>query len=194
MSVRQVLSRSFRMRIVPSLIPCKTRPGWSVAGLAAAMLLSLTPLPGMAGSSGSVQAPGGPVALTVHKSPTCGCCGDWMEHMEAAGFATQGNHPENLAALKARYGVSPELQSCHTAVTPEGHVFEGHVPARFVEMFLASPPANARGLAVPAMPVGSPGMEVGERFMPYQVLLLMRDGSTRVFAEVRRAEDQYAPL
>ncbi|MGB1058644.1 MAG: DUF411 domain-containing protein, partial [Ketobacter sp.] len=77
------------------------------------------------------------------------------------------------------------------AVSKQGFVFEGHIPARYIQQFLANPPEGAFGLAVPAMPVGSPGMEVNERFMPYQVLLLKKDGSTEVFAAVENAAQQY---
>jgi len=79
---------------------------------------------------------------------------------------------------------APRYQSCHTAVSSHGYVFEGHVPARHIKAFLANPPADAIGLAVPGMPLGSPGMEVGSRFDPYEVLLLKKDGSSEVFARV----------
>lgn len=122
--------------------------------------------------------------MDVYKSPTCGCCEKWVEHAEQRGFSLTTHHPADLNQLKAEQGIKPEYQSCHTAVSAQGYVFEGHIPARYIHEFLAAPPADARGLAVPAMPVGSPGMEVDERFSPYQVLLLKRDGSAEVYAEV----------
>ena len=76
-------------------------------------------------------------------------------------------------------------------MSAEGYVFEGHIPARYIRDFLANPPADARGLAVPAMPVGSPGMEVEDRFMPYEVLLLKADGGVEVFARVQTPAQQY---
>lgn len=131
------------------------------------------------------------IALDVYKSPTCGCCGKWVEHAEQRGFSLSAHHPEDLNQLKTDKGIAPALQSCHTAVSEQGFVFEGHIPARYIHDFLAKPPAGARGLAVPAMPLGSPGMEVDTRFMPYEVLLLKEDGSTEVFARVTSPAQQY---
>ncbi|WP_369802079.1 DUF411 domain-containing protein [Microbulbifer sp. Q7] len=83
------------------------------------------------------------------------------------------------------------MQSCHTSVSADGYVFEGHIPAKLIRQFLRNPPAGARGLAVPAMPLGSPGMEVGDRFTPYKVLQLNRDGSTSVYANIDHFEQQH---
>jgi hypothetical protein len=129
--------------------------------------------------------------MEVYKSPTCGCCSVWVDHMSAAGFNMNAHDLDNLQPVKQSHGISRETQSCHTAVSKEGFVFEGHVPAKFVKRFLAEKPNDARGLAVPAMPVGTPGMEMGDKFMPYQVLLLKTDGSTEVYAQVSQAEQQY---
>jgi hypothetical protein len=79
-------------------------------------------------------------------------------------------------------------------VSSQGYAFEGHIPARYIHQFLANPPADGIGLTVPAMPVGSPGMEVGDKFMPYRVLLMKKDGSTEVFASVESAAQQVQPL
>ena len=128
--------------------------------------------------------------LTVLKSPTCGCCVKWMEHLHDNGFSTAVEEPENLEQQKAQLGIGPRYRSCHTAVSAQGFVFEGHVPSKFIHAFLAAPPEGSIGLSVPGMPVGSPGMEVGERFMPYQILLLQTDGSTEIFAEINSALDQ----
>lgn len=129
--------------------------------------------------------------LSVYKSPTCGCCGDWISHIEASGFNTAVYHPTDLNQIKADRGISQVHQSCHTAISKEGYVFEGHIPAKYMKQFLDKPPSDALGLAVPAMPVGSPGMEMGDRFSPYQVLLLKKDGSNEVFARVDVQEAQY---
>jgi hypothetical protein len=129
--------------------------------------------------------------LTVYKSPNCGCCKKWIEHVETHGFSASAEHPADLNVIKERYKIAGRERSCHTAVSSQGYVFEGHVPARFMRQFLASPPAETIGLSVPAMPVGSPGMEVGERFRPYQIMLLKKDGSSEVYASVERAEQQY---
>lgn len=129
--------------------------------------------------------------FTVFKSPTCGCCEAWITHLEAAGFSSAIVHPEDMDLIKREQGIGHAFQSCHTAVSAEGYVFEGHVPAKFIRQFLQDPPANARGLAVPGMPLGSPGMEMGERFSPYKIVLLNNDGSSAVYAELNRAEDQF---
>ena len=129
--------------------------------------------------------------LSVYKSPTCGCCADWVDHIEAAGFTTSIHHPENLHRIKAERGIAPRYGSCHTAISGQGYVFEGHIPARYIRQFLDNPPAAAIGLAVPAMPAGSPGMEMDGRFSPYQVLLLDKDGGHTVFARVATQAEQY---
>ena len=129
--------------------------------------------------------------LQVYKSATCGCCQEWMAHMQANAFKLSGNNLASLTQFKLRHGIELRYQSCHTALSPSGFVFEGHIPARFVNQFLAEPTSEAIGLAVPGMPVGSPGMEVGNKFMPYQVLLLKRDGNHEIYADVRRREQQY---
>ena len=124
------------------------------------------------------------VALDVYKSPTCGCCGDWVTHVEAAGFNAALHHPSDLNQLKTDQGVAPRYRSCHTAVSQDGYVFEGHVPADIMQRFLANPPEDALGLAVPGMPVGSPGMEMGDRFDSYDVWLLTKSGRDRVYQHI----------
>ncbi len=131
------------------------------------------------------------MSLDVFKTESCECCNDWIEHIKQGGIAASVHHPENLDTVKREYGIAPRLQSCHTAVSEAGYVFEGHVPARFIQQFISDPPAGAIGLAVAGMPVGSPGMEIGDRFSPYDVLLLKNDGSSEVYAEVRSAREQY---
>jgi len=129
--------------------------------------------------------------LNVYKSPTCGCCVDWIEHAEENGFETQAFHPRNLDQMKLEMGIQRHFQSCHTAVSESGYVFEGHVPARLVKQFLANPPEGALGLTAPGMPMGSPGMEMGSRFDPYQVLLMKQDGGYEVYANIERQSEQY---
>ncbi|HEY9135347.1 MAG TPA: DUF411 domain-containing protein [Pseudomonadales bacterium] len=123
-------------------------------------------------------------ALQVFKSPQCGCCGEWVKHMQSAGFHTQVTDTEALDAVKTRYNIPRQYQSCHTAVSEQGYIFEGHIPAKEVQRFLKEKPANAIGLSVPGMPIGSPGMEMNDKLMPYQVLLLMKDGSTQVYSHI----------
>ena len=125
-------------------------------------------------------------SLLVHKTPTCGCCKMWVEHLKMNGLNTNTQDHENLDEIKKMYGIKPQYRSCHTAVSKDGYIFEGHIPSKYITQFLSENHPNAIGLSVPGMPMGSPGMEVGDRFMPYDVLILYKDGSSNVFAEVRR--------
>lgn len=119
--------------------------------------------------------------LTVYKSPTCGCCLKWVEHMRDAGFEVTVNDVDNVHPVKMRVGVPPGKGSCHTAEVG-GYFLEGHVPASDVKRLLAQRPA-AKGLAVPGMPLGSPGMEVPDgRKQPYDVELVANDGTTSQFS------------
>lgn len=130
-------------------------------------------------------------ALQVFKDPTCGCCEQWIVHVNDRGFEAQINHPENLALEKLKRGVPPIYQSCHTAVSEQGYFFEGHVPAKIIQRFLDEQPDYAVGLAVPGMPMGSPGMEIGDQFQPYEVLLIKADGTAEVYATIKTKEEQY---
>ena len=133
----------------------------------------------------------GTISFDVYKSPTCGCCENWVSHVEAAGFEAVLHHPVDLNKLKADKGISPRYQSCHTAVTQDGYLFEGHIPADVIKRFLANPPFDAIGLAVPGMPVGSPGMEVDDKFQPYRILLLKSDGTHEIYANVQSYKEQF---
>lgn len=128
------------------------------------------------------------IALQVYKSPTCGCCQEWVDHAAANGIASTIHHPEDLNVVKEKFGIAARYQSCHTGVSSDGYIFEGHVPARLIRQFLAEKPADAIGLAVPGMPIGSPGMEMDDKITPYDVLLLNRDGTSRVYARVNSLE------
>ena len=118
--------------------------------------------------------------VQVYKTPSCGCCTGWVDHLKAAGFAVQVTEVDDTAAVRRRLGVPERLASCHTGVV-EGYALEGHVPAAEVRRLLAQRP-KAVGLAVPGMPVGSPGMEQGGQVQPYQVVLVGRQGRDSVFA------------
>jgi hypothetical protein len=135
------------------------------------LLAALTILGGGLAAGRSAVAAG--TLLEVYKSPWCGCCGAWIEHMQEAGFVVEVQDVDDLAPLKAMLGIAPELQSCHTALV-DGYVLEGHVPAREVARLLAERPV-ATGLAVPGMPIGSPGMEQGDVQEPYAVVLFRGD-------------------
>lgn len=117
--------------------------------------------------------------VTVYKNPSCTCCSAWADHMRKAGFRVVTIDTNNLDVVKRRYGVAPEHAACHTALV-NGYVIEGHVPAADVRRLLAERP-SITGLAVPGMPVGSPGME-GVYKQRYQVLAFNRGKSTTVFA------------
>jgi hypothetical protein len=119
--------------------------------------------------------------VEVWKDPNCGCCQDWIAHLEQNGFAVTVQDRGNTAA-RARLGMPQKFGSCHTALV-QGYVIEGHVPAADIRRLLQDRP-KALGLAVPGMPIGSPGMDgpaYGGRRDPYQVLLVQRDGSSQVF-------------
>lgn len=131
------------------------------------------------------------INLAVYKDPNCGCCGAWITYADERGFKSEIIHPEDLNLVKQEFKIGPQYQSCHTSVTDEGFVFEGHIPVKYIRQFLAEKPENAIGLAVPGMPLGSPGMEVEDRFMPYDVLLLKDDGTSEVYARVEQQSEQY---
>jgi hypothetical protein len=123
--------------------------------------------------------------IVVTKDPSCGCCAGWVEHLRASGFAADVVESAELNRVKARLGVPQELASCHTAEVG-GYVVEGHVPADAIKRLLAEKPA-AKGLAVPGMPVGSPGMKVeGTAPETYEVVLF-GDGKRATFARYRGA-------
>jgi len=119
--------------------------------------------------------------IHVYKSPTCGCCTDWVKHLEENGFEVEVSEVDNVTPVKIEAGLTPALASCHTAFIND-YVIEGHVPADDIKRLLSQAP-QARGLSVPGMPAGSPGMEMGDRKDSYQVLLFNANGQTQVFAE-----------
>ena len=123
--------------------------------------------------------------MMVTKDPSCGCCGAWIDHVRAAGFPIEVIESSDVPRLKVRLGVPRELASCHTAEVG-GYVIEGHVPAEAIKRLLAGRP-QARGLAVPGMPIGSPGMEVeGVEDDTYDVVLF-GPGGRAAFARYRGA-------
>lgn len=143
----------------------------------AALALAAAASPAFAGADAPL--------VEVWKSPSCGCCKDWVAHLEANGFRVRV-HDVGNAAMRGRVGIPVALGSCHTALV-SGYALEGHVPARDLQKLLKDRPV-AIGLAVPGMPVGSPGMDgpaYGGRRDPYQVLLVAKDGSSSVFSTYR---------
>ena len=131
-------------------------------------------------TSAQRQALQGPT-VQVYKTSTCGCCLNWVKHLQANGFATRVTEFENLSEIKAKHSIPGPVRACHTA-TVDGYVIEGHVPAADVRRLLKERPA-VLGLAVPGMPIGSPGMEVPNvRPRPYNVMSFDRDGQLKVYS------------
>jgi hypothetical protein len=123
--------------------------------------------------------------LMVFKLPACGCCDAWIAHMQQAGFKseTENISEPRMLDLKKRVGITSELSSCHTAFV-NNYLVEGHVPSEDVLLLLSQNP-DALGLTVPGMPVGSPGMEMGNRRDPFDTLLMLHDGSSEIFKSHR---------
>jgi len=165
-----------------------SKPKVFALGIAAASLV----LAGCAATVGSAptassseEAVGAEAALvseiTVFRSPTCGCCGKWIEHAQAAGFQVKDEVTEDMSAIKQTYGVPQSLTSCHTTVVGD-YVVEGHIPAEDVQRLLTEKPDIA-GIAVPGMPIGSPGMESGDYTEPYTVFSFTESSETSAFSE-----------
>ena len=151
-----------------------------------AVLTSLLgPAAGVVGLSAALGAQAKPVSpsakphLTVYKDPNCGCCGAWIEYMRVKGYRSTVLHV-GLGPIKAKYFVTPNLQSCHTTLV-DGFVVEGHVPEGDIVRLLKERPAGVVGLTVPGMPASAPGMD-GMPFQPYTVLAFDKTGKTTVWA------------
>jgi hypothetical protein len=123
-----------------------------------------------------------PIPVQVYKDAFCGCCANWVEHLKRAGFAATAENIADMNALKDKHGVPAKTRSCHTALVG-GYVIEGHVPAAEIQRLLKEKPKVA-GLAVPGMPIGSPGME-GPNARPYDVLTFDKTGKTAVYSTQR---------
>lgn len=139
--------------------------------LATAALLVL----GVTGAAHAAQQ------ITVYKTPSCGCCKKWVSYLEDNGYQVTAKDMPNLSFVKSMSGVKPQYASCHTAVI-DGYVVEGHVPTADIERMLKERP-DIIGISAPGMPVGSPGMEQGDRRDNYQTITLEKDGTARVYAE-----------
>lgn len=149
------------------------KTGWAMpllASVAFAAVVSVTLLTGPAYAA----------EFTVYKSPSCGCCSKWVDHLQANGHTVAAKNIENVDAIKKMAGVPERLQSCHTAMV-DGYVIEGHVPAKDIERLLVERP-EAKGLAAPGMPAGAPGMEGGAPDR-YNVMLFKADGSANIYAQ-----------
>lgn len=124
--------------------------------------------------------------MTVYRSPTCGCCGKWIEHIKQNHFVVKDIVSDDMQAIKQKLGVPEKLASCHTAVV-DGYVIEGHVPAADIEKLLQTKP-KVTGISAPGMPMGSPGMEMGGRQDDYAVVSFDNAGNVKVFAEHKAGE------
>lgn len=155
-------------------------PGVSAQAPTAAPPSAPAPAAEPAASAAPAANGTGPV-MVVYKSPTCGCCQAWVEHAQRAGFQVQVRDTSNVDPVKQEHGVPGHLHSCHTALV-DGYVLEGHVPMEAVKRLLREKPQNIAGLAVPGMPRGSEGMEMGTVKDPYDVIALGRGGGVSVYS------------
>jgi hypothetical protein len=124
---------------------------------------------------------GKPAEMTVYRSPSCGCCGKWIDHMQKNGFVIKDIKTEDMDSVKRKLGVPKQLESCHTALIG-GMAVEGHVPAEDVKLALSEENRKA-GLAAPGMPMGSPGMEMGGKKDAFAVIAFDKDGAPSRFSE-----------
>ena len=123
-----------------------------------------------------------PLEVTVYRDPFCSCCEGWIDYLTNQGFQPTSVKTSTIDTLKQQYGVPDDLASCHTAII-DGYVVEGHVPSDDIKRLLAQKPSNIRGIAVPGMPVGTPGMEMGDKKDSYAVVSFDKKGQTKVFKQ-----------
>lgn len=131
--------------------------------------------------SGLASAQQAPLDIVVYRSPSCGCCGKWVEHLKNNQFNVVDKVLENVQSVKDQYGVAPEIASCHTALAG-GYVIEGHVPVADIKKLLLTKP-KVTGITVPGMPMGTPGMEMGAKKDAYQVLSFDKNKKMQVFSQ-----------
>ena len=124
-------------------------------------------------------AAGKPIDIVVYRSPTCGCCGKWLEHLKQNNFNVKDIVTDDVQAIKQKYGVSEAMASCHTAIV-DGYVIEGHVPANDVMTLLKNKPKIV-GIAVPGMPSGTPGMEMGGKRDAYNVMSFDKENHSAIY-------------
>lgn len=120
-----------------------------------------------------------PIDIVVYRSPTCGCCSKWLDHLKKHQFNVEDIVTDDVASIKKKHGVPDNLASCHTAIV-DGYVIEGHVPAADIKSLLKMKP-KVIGLSVPGMVSGSPGMEMGGRKDPFQVVSFDKEGKTQIY-------------
>jgi hypothetical protein len=132
-----------------------------------------------AGTKAETLSAGKPVDIVVYRSPTCECCGKWLKHLKKNNFNVQEIVTEDVQAIKNKYGVPEAMASCHTAIV-DGYVIEGHVPANDIMKLLKNKPTII-GIAVPGMPSGTPGMEMGDRKDAYNVMSFDKENHYEIF-------------
>jgi len=165
---------------VTALPACARAPEPQVASSTLTVAAEAAPQAATSGLASDTRVLPLPTVL-VHKSPTCGCCTAWVDHMRQAGFPVEVRNVDNLDPVKTRLGIPYGKGSCHTAEVA-GYFVEGHVPAADIKRLLAQQP-DAKGLVLPGMPLGSPGMEVPDgTVQPFTVELIDRQGAATAFA------------
>ena len=166
------------LRLTEGRVQHMSRRIFAAVFVAALVLISGSAIAQRRGSSAMA---GNTQVVQVYKSPTCGCCANWVKHLEQAGFKTQVHEMTDVSSVKAEYKVPARAQSCHTARV-QGFTVEGHVPPSEVKRLLKEKP-EVKGIAVAGMPLGSPGMEVsGMKPHPYNVLTFDARGGTKVYS------------
>lgn len=122
--------------------------------------------------------------IELYNTPFCGCCKAWEEYMEKKGYQIHSAYVENIREIKQKYQIHPKLQSCHTGII-EGYVIEGHVPEDAVRWLLENKPKDVIGISVPGMPIGSPGMEMGDMVEDYPVIVIYKNGDSKIYGIYR---------
>ncbi|MGV6482797.1 DUF411 domain-containing protein [Stenotrophomonas indicatrix] len=182
--MNRTLSLSLLLTTVLLGIACARASEEAVSSPATATGSAAAAASAVAVTAGATIDPELPLAI-VHKTASCGCCGVWADHLKAAGFPVEIRDTDDMHPVKQRLGVPAGKASCHTAEIG-GYVVEGHIPASDIKRLLKERP-TARGLVLPGMPAGSPGMEMPDGYVqPYTVELVLADGSTQPFAQHRQ--------
>lgn len=171
-----VLARAALLLTIAGAAACN-RTGGAETAPAATPAGATTSQAGPAATAAPARGPA--VKMVVYKTPTCGCCKAWVEHVQQAGFDVEVRDMPDVTPVKNEHGLPQHLASCHTAVV-DGYVVEGHVPADVIRRLLSERP-QVTGIAVPGMPAGSPGMEMGSRKDPYDIMTFARNGTVSVY-------------
>lgn len=133
-----------------------------------------------------------PLVLTVYKNENCGCCNKWIAHLHENNIHVKAIDVDDMGLIKSQYHIKPYMRSCHTAVSDDGFVFEGHVPAKYIKRFLSEKHTEQTiGLAVPAMPLGTPGMEMEGMFHKYNIELLTEDRNRSTYEHISKYIEQF---